>query len=127
MTEFVSDKLLITKKVLEQITLDYTDLDLDRALSTWWSNKRSSGGLGLTESGHVAFLEAGLEFWDIQEEYHDKPWLTSLTLLRLDRYLRCPYHLFVKKKLIVVRVFDSRIAAMIHLHGGLKYYMNKLN
>lgn len=126
MSKFVSDKNLITQTVLEQITLDFTPDDLNQALLTWWANKRLTGGLRLTESGHVAFLEAGLEFYDIAYDNQNIQVLTSINLLKLDRYLPCPYHLVVQNRTKFIRIFDSRIAALIHLHGGLRAYINGL-
>lgn len=127
MSKFVSDKNLITRRVLEQITVDFEPRDLEQALLTWWTNKRAQGGLGLTESGYAALLQAGFEFYDIHYDGETDYYFASIDLLKLDRYLKCPYHLlFEKRNLKSIRLFDSRIASLIHLHGGLRSYINYL-
>lgn len=120
MTKFVRDRGLITKKILEIRNPDYNTADYDTALLTWWTNIRSSGGLGLTYNGFVAFHEAGIEHWDLEA---DKAYFSTFkNRLRLDRLFPTPYYQWGAK----VRIYDSRVFVMVQLHGGLAGYLDSL-
>lgn len=124
MTNFVVDKAAITKKVLSILRDgDYTQSDVELALFKWWSNIRNNGGLKLTDHGNLAFKEADLDHFD----YHFVGWSGSL-LLKFDRYMPCPYHLHIGvTKKSYVRVYDSRIAMLIGLHGSIIDYVDSLD
>jgi hypothetical protein len=127
MTNFVVDKAAITKKLLSIIRDgQYTQSDLDLALFKWWSNIRNNGGLKLTDDGHRAFNDAGLEHFD----YPFVGSHSSSLLLKFDRYMPCPYHLSIHlgvTKKSYVRVYDSRIAMLIGLHGTVIDYVDSLD
>jgi hypothetical protein len=125
MTKFVLDKKIITQKVLSVIQDDnYTQSDLEMSLFKWWSNIRSDGGLRLTDEGHRVFNDAGLENFG----YHFDKWTSSL-LLKFDRYMPCPYHLdigAIASEKSHVRIYDSRVAMLIGLHGTIIDYVDSL-
>lgn len=128
MTDFFVDKHIITKKIISLIKSDYTAKDLKYAEKMWWNNIRSSGGLGLTKQGKEAFDLAGIEYWDIQIKISD--FIKSSTKLKLDQYFPSPYYIFigpVKPKVSsMLRVYDSRIASLIMLHGNIIEYIDSL-
>ena len=128
MTEFIRDRRLITATVLEQLTPDYTSEHLQESIRTWWSNLRSGGGLGLTDRGFDAFVEAEIESWTV--ELKPETAISSHTALLLDKSFPCPYYfspLNVRKvKKFVLYLFDSRVFVMIQLHGGIEEYLKRI-
>lgn len=128
MTDFCVDKHTITKKIISLIKLDYTSKDLKYAEKMWWNNIRSNGGLGLTKQGKEAFDLAGIEYWDIEIKISDI--VKSSTKLKLDQYFPSPYYIFIgslKPKVSpILRVYDSRIASLIMLHGNIIAYIESL-
>jgi len=129
MIEYVRDKTLITKRVIQLYDPDYCQETLDSALSTWWSNIRKNGGLGLTVVGKEAFDLAGLEYWDVPVKLGEI--LKTTTRLALDRNMQCPWFLTGvgvggKNKLLkpMLRLYDSRVTSMVILHGGLEAYVD---
>lgn len=128
MTDFVTDRNIITSKILASINKDYSDSDHAYAMSRWWKNIRASGGLGLTELGNMKFVEAGLEYWDFELENDVGMHLIKFNFL-LDRKIPCPHILLFSKKNNIIRIYDSRIAVTIGLWGGidklLDHYLGK--
>jgi len=124
MINFVTSQEAITKKVMQLGDITYTKQSYDKARLSWWKNIRKHGGLGLTIAGDEQFRSVGLEYWDL-------PWGGGATSLErsylafaLDQSMICPF-LFVGSSL-TVRVYDSRVAAIIALHGGIYSYMATL-
>lgn len=124
MTNFVVDKSAITKKVLT--ILDMADVEYQNAYRLWWKNIRHNGGLCLTEIGDKAFQQAELEYHDIDCSTY-KGIIPGNILLKMDKYLLCPYIPFIGNKNKFLRVYDSRIAMMIELHGNFIEYLNSLS
>ncbi len=124
MTNFVVDKAEITKKVLSIIRDgQYTQSDVELALIKWWSNIRNNGGLKLTDYGVRAFKDAGLEYFDYPFRN-----LSSSVLIKFDRYMPCPYHLeLCAAGKWQIRIYDSRIAMLIGLHGTIIDYVDSLD
>ena len=128
MTDFVTDRKIITRKILESINSAYSDSDYTFAMSRWWRNIRSSGGLGLTELGNTKFLEAELEYWDFA-----MPGDIGMSIIKfnffLDRKIPCPHILLFSKQKNTIRIYDSRIAVTVSLWGGidklLDHYLGK--
>ena len=119
MTVFVTDRKIITRKILALLGLANQEEEYSYAMKHWWRNLRSCGGLNLTEVGDTKFLEAELEYWDF-----DLPagFGTSEAIkynFFLDRKMPCPYILTATKKQYIFRVYDSRMAVTIGLWGGV--------
>lgn len=123
MSDFVVDKSLITKKILEIIKPDHAHKDLKWALSAWWKNIRIDGGLALTDAGMKAFQLADIDF----AEFECKALYQSQIKLKLDRYLPCPYSEVYKKGTLYLRVYDERIAVLINLYGNIEKYIETLS
>lgn len=130
MTEFVLDRRTITERILAQINPDYTETDVQHALGSWWKNIRDSGGLGLTDLGLQSFRAADLESWQFTANLSEfKNSLGSWVFhLGLDRKMPCPYHVHMHNRSPeqTLTIFDSRVAAMIALHGSIVSYMMTL-
>jgi hypothetical protein len=123
MTDFVLDKEIITRKILGIIKPEYGTKDLKIALSTWWKNIRSDGGLGLTDVGIKAFDYADINY----NEFECSELYQSYTKLKLDRYLLCPYAEIYKKGTLYLRIYDDRISILINLHGNVAKYIDSLS
>lgn len=123
MTNFVTNKMDITKKVLSTVCHEYSNEELKKLYDNMWKNKRKTGGLQLTTVGAKQFLIAGLEYYDFLVT---PPYLTSNQLLILDRNILCPYYILAQDKKLTVRIWDSRISVIINLHGSIREYINTL-
>lgn len=128
MTDFVTNRNIITKKILSLLNPNYSEIDFSHAKSNWWRNIRDSGGLGLTELGNAKFTEAEIEFWDFNLPSDFGMNLTKFNFL-LDRKMPCPYILLFSRKQSIIRIYDSRVAVTISLWGGidklLDHYVNE--
>jgi hypothetical protein len=129
MTKFIRDKRIITQTILDELPFQKDDGELEKSLKRWWKNIREDGGLRLTNDGDNAFRLAGLEYWDYQVTQNEMNKVFSLSgALELDHYLPCPYYLHYNKieKTISLRLYDSRVAMMIQLHGSVIEYLNSI-
>lgn len=127
MTNFVSDRRLIVERILSLIDAEHNEKDIDHAMSRWWRNIRSTGGLGLTEFGDTEFRRAELEHWDfdITEQEISKNIITFFVLL--DNKMICPYFVFFKDKRKYIRIYDGRVATILILHGNIKDFLDTLD
>lgn len=127
MTNFVYDKVIITRKILEIISPDYTEHELDSATYTWWKNKRENGGLGLTDQGLQCFVQANLEChtFDMNKSRQGITLGDWVLQLSLDRKMPCPYYAILNTRASgsKLMVFDSRVASIIVLYGGVREYL----
>lgn len=127
MTKYITDKAVITQRILAIVQPNYTQGDLDLVMKQWWSNIRPTGGLGLTYAGWQAFTDAGIEQYRVQGKklglvgHGVIP--TGRIRLQLDRCLPCPYYM---GHYLGLTVYDSRVAMMIELHGSVLDYLNTL-
>jgi hypothetical protein len=124
MISYVTNKEEITRKILPLI--DSTEIsDFDYAMKTWWVNIRNTGGLCLTALGDKVFRQAKIECYDLIFSWTN---FNNSSVLKLDRKMPCPYHLYVSNKQNFVRVYDSRVAMMIALQGGIEHFLkNKVD
>lgn len=119
MNSLVVDKFELTKRIFSLLNEGtYTKSDIEVALYRWWSNIRPGGGLKLTDQGDLAFNRARIENFDYRLE------ISSSVLLKLDRYMVCPYYIILNKS--TLRIYDDKIAMMITLHGTIQNYINSL-
>ena len=124
MSDFFLDKVVITDRVLEIINPSCTQSDRQVALFRWWKNIRKSGGLRLSDHGNQAFLSADISYHDVL--LHKASSLASNSLLRMEKFLLCPYYLIYTKTSGIVRLYDERVAVMIELHGSFEQYLQSL-
>ena len=105
-----SVKRRITKAILEQIP--NCDIDLDRAMKTFWLDIRNEGGLRLSDVGEQAFKVADIEN----------------LMLDLSQKLPCPYYIGRKKPSEpYIKIYDSKIAMLINLYGDIYDYLRNSN
>jgi hypothetical protein len=127
-TVFVTDKEQIVKAVLPLLP-GYSAFDhertVDYAMKTWWTNIRSTGGLGLSKYGADMFNAAGIE--SHQFEIGPSGSMSNIaTSLVLNREMQCPYYFYSTNRKRYIEVYDSRIAMLILLCGDINEYIARL-
>ena len=121
-----SIKRRITKAVIESVN---DNLDVDRAMKTFWLDIRNEGGLRLTDVGDSFFQRADLECFEFPfrlKRITDKEPIYSYQNLMLDLSLKvpCPYYIGRHKpNEPYIKVYDSKIAMMINLYGDIYEYL----
>ena len=114
-------KAEITRKVLDLLQPQH-QVPFDIAMTTWWRNLRTQGGLALTDLGLKVFRDqAELECHEFVIP-KDQP-ISQGTLLRLERGHEWPYHLDQKRR---ITFFGSREAMMMALYGNFSNYVHRL-
>lgn len=128
----VETKLKITELVLKQIPkqINYDlsgRITANDLLIKWWFTGRS-GGLRLTERGDQAFKLAEIEFYNCEINHGQIIPSFHSFALQLSKKINCPYYLDVdtKKGKFIIRLYDSKIAMMVSLYGGLMDYLNTI-
>lgn len=113
----------ITRAILDIVNPDYTKEHLDSCMLAWWINIRKTGGYSLTETGHRMFTMADIEFYEIPVNFYKG---INGKLLELDREIPCPFYIYLaNKKEFKLKIYDSRIATMIILHGDIESYLSR--
>lgn len=110
----MSQKIEITKKILEIICPENSEKYFKNCIQTWWTNPRQKekGGLQLTAEGYSAFIKADIKPYHIG--FTESPQYTSQLILRLDQLVDTPF--YIGKKEVVV--FDERMAVQLVLFSG---------
>lgn len=122
MINFILNKNLITEKILAIIKPDFTESELiETNFKIWWKSK--SGGMRLTSEGVSFFGKANIEYYNFNCNKTNLG--RGVTLLKFDKYLAAPYFLSTRGNF--VRIYDSRIASLIHLYGSIIDYVNTLD
>lgn len=116
-----------SRKTLTQTLVDAapTGYTVDSAMSSWWYNKRETGGFRLTDRGVSALLEVlDLEHFELKLKDKD---LDSRTLIELDKNLSGPYYIrYTKSRPTSLVMFSSRDATMAILYDDLKLFAQNL-
>jgi hypothetical protein len=125
----MTEKEKLTKIVLEQ--LPDISFSLDHAIKAWWVNLLKNGGLRLSDAGDLAFRKAEFEYFDFDffmPNSVNVSW--NQYMLDLNKKMTCPYYINVKsdenKKMPFIRIYDSRIAMLINLYGGVDRYIQSV-
>ncbi len=115
-------RLNIVRKLLSEFPIGQIPSE-ERALTTWWHNLRTTGGMRLTDCGYKVFTERlKLESWTIDIK-DVRPMLYHRTLLEMDRKLQWPYYIDLKNKCLVL--FSSKDAVMATLQGDVLAWIAK--
>ena len=117
------DKLTLTQQLVENLSVN-SAVSVATAMSTWWFNRRKTGGMRLTGPGYAVFVQhldlVAYEF-DVANP-HD---LNQRRLLDLDRKLQMPYYIHtvkgIPKKIIM---FGSQEAVWVKLYGNLQQFLD---
>ena len=108
-------KLKCTNAIKAQLP-EYMQENIKGVVKGWWANPRKSGGLRLSDSGREVFKIAGIEEYAFDSK-HFIP--TAKELWLYEKHFHCPY--YIQSKSIVV--YDSQLAVMIALYGGIHEYL----
>jgi len=122
---FVHDKSTICETVVPILQEKNIDISVNRAMKTWWRNPRKSGGLELTDRGHNSFEFANLEHYNVEYCFDDYSARFNI-LFTLNKKLSCPYYIQNRKKIMNIKIYDSRIYVLINLYGGIQDYLNTI-
>lgn len=120
---------VITKAVLQELGVSNSEM-VARAHKTWWSNIRRSGGFRLTAAGDQAFQQADIQCFSYELDL-TKQDLSGVggavqLMLELDRLVDVPYSFHRQRgtaTVVYLRIYDSRVAMMIDLYGGIVDYV----
>jgi len=127
----------ITKSVLAVLKegnfTQYKDVNVDSALSDWWSSKRYGRSLALNETGYNAFMTAGIESYECDFFIRTplKIELTPKLLLEVGKRMPSPFWIdwvtVVRAKYPKVHVFDGKLAMTINLYGTVMDYIQSFS
>jgi hypothetical protein len=119
----VRDKKKLTEELVALLPEEQR-ISPQSAFSAWWYNLRSTGGLRLTTTGYMAFVD----YLDLaQYEFHipDAHEFNLRTVIALDRQLELPYYIVIKKGMPVsVIFFGSKEAMLVNLYGDLQKFLD---
>jgi hypothetical protein len=122
-------KLAITKAIYNNLPDDnpYKEIPLEKLVFRWWWTGRSTEGLRLNEEGMTVCSLIDLEYFDfdfpLSAESHVFIGVT------LGKKISCPYYIGFKNRLYksaYIRIYDSKIAMLITLYGGIKDYLESI-
>jgi len=119
----VRDKLTLTQQLVENLSTDSV-VSIATAMSTWWFNRRKTGGMRLTGPGYAVFVQQ-LDLVAYEFDIHNPHDLNQRRLLDLDRKLQMPYYIHtvkgIPKKIIM---FGSHEAVWVKLYGNLQQFLD---
>lgn len=113
-----------TQRQLTKIFVDQADIPHGTTTEMqmrWWKNPTDDASLRLSLQG-LQLVKAVLKLQSYEFELSEE--LTNHNLLQLERYLKGPYYLLKRQKIIV---FEEEEALMLTLHSGnLKAYLDSI-
>jgi len=122
-------KKAITSAIYKNLPDDspYKDVPLEDLLFRWWWTRRSTEGLRLSEEGASVCTLIDLEYFDFDFPLsaEDHPFIG----VTLGKKISCPYYIGFKNRLYksaYIRIYDSKIAMLITLYGGIKDYIDSI-
>lgn len=123
-------KKQITAAVLKNLPDRLQDSQtVEEAMNKWWLNIRNEGGLRLSDLGDSMFRTAEIEFFDYDifsadqknNQFASKSWLNFV--LELNNKIPCPYYIHKQNGVAKIRIYDSKVAILISLHGNIFSYI----
>jgi hypothetical protein len=128
MINYRASRDTITRAILKTLCPDRVvdDEICHQHFISWWHNIRSDGGLRLTDVGKQAFEQASIEYYDYKVDRSPSfaTWY-NMYLIQLDKHIPCPYYFNFSTK--EVRLYDSRVAMLVGLYGGITPYLNSIS
>lgn len=122
-------KKQITTAVLKNLPERLQDSQtVEEAMNKWWLNIRNEGGLRLSDLGDSMFRTADIEFFDYDiTPGEDSTWGASKNwlnfVLELNNKIPCPYYIHKQNGVAKIRIYDSKVAILISLHGNIFSYI----
>ena len=117
------DKLTLTQQLVENLSAD-SAVSVATAMSTWWFNRRKTGGMRLTGPGYAVLVQQ-LDLVTYEFDIPNPLELNQRRLLDLDRKLQMPYYISatkgIPKKIIM---FGSHEAVWVNLYGNLEQFLD---
>ncbi len=111
----MSQKVEITKCIMQELGIEINHKSLRRYISTWWNSprKKDKKGFWLSENGFIAFKQASIKSYKIT---FAEPLLRfdNKFLIWLDNSFDCPFYLTEKE----IFVFGERTAVQVMLFSG---------
>lgn len=107
-------KSKITLKLAESLGYQTDEKSLKKYQKIWWVNPRNKeiGGLQLSFTGLQEMKNADIKYHKIK--LSEKLESTNRTLIRLDQYIDCPWHIIGKE----IYVFSDKMAVQLVLFSG---------
>ena len=113
----MSQKIEITKSILNILSPNFSNNELTQALKTWWVDirKNKSNSLRLTTNGFLALQNADIKIHRIRfEERFPVIEHTNRLIIGLERYINCPW--FIDN--LAIYVTDDNLAVQLVLFSG---------
>jgi hypothetical protein len=119
----VRDKKKLTQELVALLPEEQR-ISLKLAVSSWWYNLRSTGGLRLTTIGYMTFVDY-LDLAQYEFQIPDAHEFNLRTVIALDRRLELPYYIVIKKGVpLSVIFFGSKEAMLVNLYGNLQKFLD---
>jgi hypothetical protein len=114
----------VTRLIVSQLNTNIWTFET--AMKDWWYTSATSDGMRLTDVGDLSFRQAEFEFYEIVMAL-DRKMSFYQFITELNNKIKCPYYIFTDHaRVSKIRLYDSRIAMMITLHGGLFGYLRSI-
>jgi len=118
----VRDKKKLTEELVALLPEEQR-ISPQSAFSAWWYNLRSTGGLRLTTTGYITFVDY-LDLAQYEFRIPDAHEFNLRTVIDLDRQLELPYYIVIKKSMpLSVIFFGSKEAMLVNLYGNLQKFL----
>lgn len=118
----MSVKLQLIQRLVDELP-ENKQISVDEARVTWFFNIRREGGMRLSDAGFEALA------CDLRLQYHefrveDPLSVSTRTLIDMDRCLKMPYYVFMRKRMIhAVAFFDDGEAVSAVMYGDLARFI----
>ena len=116
----MSQKIEITKKVLEIIDPNYDEKTLKKSLRSWWvsTRKKETGGLRLTEVGFQSLQQSQIKHYKIKLQNPVE--FNNQYTIWFDKFINCPWFLTRKE----IYVYNAKMAfELVLFEGNIKEFV----
>jgi hypothetical protein len=118
-----SRKEIITEAVLTSLPnrSSYQNLTTEQIAFKWFATGRTGSGLRLTEEGFKCFTESDITFYEFPVDYSLKSIFIKPDTFAMSLNKHIGPEVYYE---VYLRVYESKIAMMISLYGGVEEYLN---
>lgn len=119
----MNHKLTVIQRLVDELPED-KKITVDEARISWFHNIRRDGGMRLSDQGfEVLACVLRLEYHEFPVE--DPTSVTMKTLIDMDRYVKMPFYVFIKKRMVhSVVFFDERAAITAIMYDDLSRFVD---